>query len=166
MEKIKIRQFRAGDEIGIGRMMAKAMHKKKFSLLSIDKPPNKKKLREWRKANLSGKSHTFIAEADGRIVGDFTFNPGSGRTRRRAACGWSVDPDYWQRGIASLLLKRAIQKAKKLRLKRFEAEIAAKNRASIRLAEKFGFRREGIKKKAFLSDTGKYLNTYIYGKLL
>lgn len=31
--------------------MAKAMHKKKFSLLSIDKPPNKKKLREWRKAN-------------------------------------------------------------------------------------------------------------------
>ena len=165
-EKIKIRAFRAGDEVEIGKMMAKAMRRKKFSLLSMDKPPGKKKLREWRKANLSGKSHTFIAEADGRIIGDFTFNLGSGRTRRRAACGWSVHPDYWQRGIASLLLKRAIQKAKKLNLKRLEAEIVVKNTASIKLAEKFGFKREGVKKKAFISDSGKYLDTYVYGRLL
>lgn len=63
-------------------------------------------------------------------------------------------------------MKRAIQKAKKLRLKRFAAEIVAKNTPSVKLAEKFGFRREGIKKKAFLSDDGKYLDIYVYGKLL
>jgi len=166
MEKIKIREFKAGDEVGIGRMMAKAIREKKFSLLSMDKPPDKKKLMEWRKANLSRKSYTFVAEADGRIVGDFTFNPGSGRTRRRAACGWSVDSDYWQHGIGSLLLQKAIKKARKLKLKRFEAEIVTKNTASIRLAEKFGFKREGTKRKAFLSDDGKYLDTYVYGRLL
>lgn len=166
MEKIKIRQFKAGDEVGISRMMARAMRKGKFSLLSMVKSPDKKKLREWRKANLSGKSYTFIAEADGKVVGDLTFTPGSGRTRCRAACGWTIDPDYWRRGIASLLLQKAFRKARKLRLKRFEAEIVRGNTASIRLAEKFGFKREGTKKKAFLSDNGKYLNTYIYGKLL
>lgn len=166
MKRRKIRQFKAGDEVGIGGMMAKAMRKGKFSLLSMNKPPDNKKLREWRKANLSGKSHTFVAEADGKIVGDFTFTLGDGRTRCRAASGWAVDPHYRQRGIASQLLQKAIQKAKKLKLKRLEAEIVVKNNASIKLAEKFGFKREAIKKKAFLSDDGKYLDTYVYGKLL
>jgi len=166
MEKIRIREFKAGDEIGIGKMMAKAMRKGKFSLLKTDRPPGKKKLEEWRKANLSGKTYCFVAEADGKIVGEFTFVLGSGRTRCRGACGCSVDPGYWWRGIASLMLEKAIQKAKALKLKRFEAEIAASNKASIRLAEKFGFKREGAKRKAFLSDNGKYLDTYIYGKLL
>lgn len=166
MEKIRIREFKAGDEIGIGKMMAKAMRKGKFSLLSMGKPPDKKRLREWRKANLSRKSYSFVAEADGKIVGGLTFTPGNGRTRRRAAFGWSVDPGYWQQGIASRLLEKAIQKAKALKLKRFEAEIAASNKASIRLAGKFGFKREGTKRKAFLSDNGKYLDTYIYGRLL
>ena len=41
-----------------------------------------------------------------------------------------------------------------------------KNAASIKLLGKFGFKREGIKKRAFISDSGKYLDTYIYGKLL
>jgi len=164
--KIKIREFRARDEVGIGRMMAKAMRKKKFSLLSMDKSPSKKKLREWRKANLSGKTYCFVAEADGKIVGDLTFTPGSGRTRRRAAFGWSVDPDYWQQGIASRLLEKAIQEAKRLKLERLEAEIVVKNITSVKLARKFGFKREGIKRKAFLSDDGKYLDTYIYSKLL
>ncbi len=65
-----------------------------------------------------------------------------------------------------LLVKKDDVIAERLELKRLEAEMVAKNTASVRLAEKFGFKREGTKRKAFLSDDGKYLNTYIYGELL
>lgn len=166
MEKIRIREFKAGDEVGIGRMMAKAIRRKKFSLLNTNRASGRKKLGEWKKTYLSRKSCCFVAEAGDKIVGEFTFILGSGRTRCRGDCGCSVDPDYWRWGIGCRLLKKAIQKAKKLKLKRLEGEVVVKNTASIKLLEKFGFKREGTKRKDFLSDDGKYLDTYIYGELL
>lgn len=47
-----------------------------------------------------------------------------------------------------------------------EAEIAIKNVASWKMALRCGFNIEGTKKKALLTDDGKYIDTYIVGKIL
>jgi len=50
--------------------------------------------------------------------------------------------------------------------KRAEAEIAVPNKASVKIAQKTGFKIEGRKEKSFLLDNGKYVDGYIVGKVL
>lgn len=59
----------------------------------------------------------------------------------------------------------ALEFAKKKGFKRAEAEMAIKNKSSWKLAKKCGFKIEGIKKKALLTDDGRYIDTYVVGKV-
>jgi len=77
-----------------------------------------------------------------------------------------VHPDYQGRGIATKLLKALLVEAKKKGLKRAEAECAVANVASWKLAKKCGFKIEGKKIKALITDDGKSIDTYIVGRLL
>jgi RimJ/RimL family protein N-acetyltransferase len=86
--------------------------------------------------------------------------------RHRVDYGLGVHPDYFGRGIGTKLLKFVLDDAKKSGFKRIEGEIAIKNKASWKMALKCGFKIEGIKKKAMLMDDGKYIDTYIVGKIL
>jgi RimJ/RimL family protein N-acetyltransferase len=89
-----------------------------------------------------------------------------GRTRHRVDLGWHVHPDYTRQGIATKLVKMAIAKLKKTSIRRVEAEAAIKNISSLKLAKKLGFKIEGKKRKGLLLDNGKYVDTYIFGKIL
>ena len=51
-------------------------------------------------------------------------------------------------------------------IKRVEAEIAEPNIASLRIAEKLGFKIEGEKEFGMIGDDGEKINTIIVGKLL
>jgi RimJ/RimL family protein N-acetyltransferase len=103
--------------------------------------------------------HTIVGMCD-------LFARGHGRTRHRAELGWMVRHDYAGRGIASALLRAALREAKRRGVKRVEAEIAVENIASVRLARKFGFRLEGRRAAGILLDTGRYLDTYLFGRVL
>jgi len=61
--------------------------------------------------------------------------------------GISVHPDYWSKGFGSELLKVGIEQARKERFLRLEADTLAKNKAMIRIAEKVGFKLEGVRRK-------------------
>jgi RimJ/RimL family protein N-acetyltransferase len=89
-----------------------------------------------------------------------------GRTRHRVDLGWLVHPDYVRKGIATRLVQNAIRELKKASIKRVEAEAAIKNIASLKLAKKLGFKIEGKKRKGLLLDNGKYVDTYIFSKIL
>ena len=88
------------------------------------------------------------------------------RLRHRGELGWGVHPDYQGKGIATKMLTEALKFAKKKGFKRAEAEMAIENKASWKLALRCGFKIEGTKKKAMLTDDGRYIDTYIVGKIL
>ena len=69
-------------------------------------------------------------------------------------------------GIGTKLLKKTISKASKTGFERVEAEVAKGNKASIKLAERCGFKLEGIKRKGLILDDGTYMDVYVYGMLI
>jgi len=164
--KVNIRKFKPEDEGQIVRYIKRAFCGKKFLFIALTKAPDKKRQREWIESIKKKKKYCFVAEIDGKVIACLNFDLDKGRLRHRAAMGWSVDPEYWKKGVGSALLKKAVEKAKKIGLKRLECEIAKPNIASRKLVEKLKFKREGIKKKGMLLDNKKYVDTFIYGRII
>lgn len=79
--------------------------------------------------------------------------------------GYFVDEKYWGKGIATRSVKLLEYIAfNKLKLKRTEILMNPKNIASVRIAEKNGYRREGLmKNKIFVLD--KYHDALMYAKV-
>jgi len=102
-----------------------------------------------------------------KVVGYCNFKgPETGRTKHRVDCGWFVHPNYMQRGIATKMLSALIDEAKRRGYKRMEAEIAVTNAPSIKLIEKRGFIKEGLKRSSILLDDGKFEDTFIFALLI
>ncbi len=168
MAGITIRRAKPGDEKAIAEMINLGIKRKNWQYTGTNKPCSKEKIKEMRKAYLPGSNNVvFVALDKNKIVGSTAFRfKKHGRMRHRVDCGWGVHPDYQGRGVATKLLKASLAFAKKKGFKRAEAEVAVENTASIKLAKKLGFKIEGRKKKALLTDDGRYIDTVIVGKIL
>jgi len=85
----------------------------------------------------------------------------------KATIGYWLGEDYWRQGYGSEALGAVLNFAfKRLKLRRLEAEVYVGNPSSKKLLEKFGFRREGMKRKAVKCKAdGKIHDAYIYGLL-
>ena len=169
-EQIIIRKAKPGDEIGIAKMREIGIKTKNWAYTGSNDFPDKKKLKKWRKgfSDKNAESFSFVAidKLNNKIVGSIvaSFRKG-GRLRHRIDLGWGVHPEYQKKGIGTKLLKEILEYAKKREFKRAEAEMAIENKSSWKLALKCGFKIEGKKKKALLTDDGKYVDTYIVGRL-
>ncbi len=140
-----------------------------FSYTGRNKPWDRERIESHRKSLQSGEGFAFVAidQEKNIAVGEcMCFGKTTGRTRHVKGCGWFVHPDYSGQGIATKLLRAIVKEAKLRGIKRLEAEIAVPNKASIKVAEKAGFKIEGRKKKGLLLDNGKYADTIIVGKIL
>lgn len=170
-ENIIIRKARLGDEVSAAEMVTEGLRRKNWRYNGGNKIPNKKKIAKMReKYKKWGQGEVVFLAIDrklkkvvGSISGSFKQ---TGRLRHRIDCGWGVHPDYQGQGIATELLNTLLKYAKKKGFKKAEAECAIENIPSWKLAKKFGFEIEGTKKKALLTDDGRYIDTYIVGKVL
>jgi len=63
--------------------------------------------------------------------------------------------EHRRQGLGTVLMERTIEEAKRKGLERIELEVYASNTPAINLYEKWGFAREGVKKKARKLD-GEY----------
>jgi len=171
MMAIEIRRAKAGDEKEVAEIYNTGMKRKNFVYTGINKSIPKKWISYWRKLysskNPDGYYFVAVNNDDSRLVGlcGFSFSK-DGRGRHIADIGWVVHPDYQGRGIATNLVRTTLNFAKKKGFKRAEAEIAVPNKASVKIAQKTGFKIEGRKEKSFLLDNGKYVDGYIVGKVL
>lgn len=80
--------------------------------------------------------------------------------------GLNVKKGFRGRGIGSILLIHVMEWAKEnLIIEKIELEVLANKKQAIRMYEKIGFLKEGVKKSAEKKDTG-YIDLVIMGILL
>jgi RimJ/RimL family protein N-acetyltransferase len=107
----------------------------------------------------------LIAKVEGRVVGFLGIHRLSKRLAHIGDVGIMVHPIYQGKGIGTKLLRNAFEVAKKMGLKRLEADTLAGNIAMIKTAHKFGFQVEGIREMRIQKD-GKYEDEMLMALIL
>ncbi|WP_162063835.1 GNAT family N-acetyltransferase [Vibrio taketomensis] len=122
----------------------------------------------WRKRleNMPDNIFSFVAEVDGKVVGNIGFEQAqSPRLRHCGEFGIGVHDDYHQMGIASKLIETVLDLADNwLQIKRIQIEVNTDNQAAIACYRKFGFRIEG-EAECSVFRNGEYVNTYYMARI-
>ena len=169
--KIEIRKAKPKDAEGIAKVFEDGFRMKNFIYTGRNKKMGKDKIKkgreEYKKKNPDFYCFVAIDKEIDKVIGSSTaFFKKEGRLRHRAELAWSIHPDYQGKGISTKVVKEILKFLKKKGFKKIEAECAIKNIASWKMAKKCGFKIEGIKEKGLLMDNGRYLDTYMMGKIL
>jgi ribosomal-protein-alanine N-acetyltransferase len=106
---------------------------------------------------------------DGNLAGMFNLNEIVRGAFQNAYAGWKVSVEHTRQGIGTEAVNAILAMAyseppEGLGLHRVQANILPANTASIRLAEKTGFRREGIAKR-YLKIAGRWQDHLMFAKL-
>ncbi|MGD8110942.1 GNAT family N-acetyltransferase [Vibrio sp. TRT 17S01] len=122
----------------------------------------------WTKRleNIPSGVYSFVAEVDGKVVGNIGFEHSQRpRTRHCATFGIGVHDDYHGHGIGSQLIQTVVDLADNwLQVKRIQIEVNSDNDVAIACYKKFGFEIEGEAKCSAFRD-GEYINTYFMARI-
>lgn len=116
---------------------------------------------------IEGRRHVrFVGEsADSRIAGFFNLNEIVRGVFDSAYASWYVNVEFSGQGYGTegvrALLDLAFSKSKGLGLHRVQANVVPENLPSIRLAEKVGFRKEGLAER-YLRIAGRWQDHVMY----
>lgn len=117
-----------------------------------------------REGFLAGTLYQWGIELDGELVGTCTL-AAIDRRHRRAELGFAVLRCRWGRRVASRALPPVIDFAfERLGLHRLEADADPRNEASLRVLERFGFRREGLLRERYFQE-GEAQDAVVFGLL-
>lgn len=107
-----------------------------------------------------GWNGVFVAEADGRIVGDLgAVRQGSGP----AVIGMEVAADWRGRGVGSALMEACLDWARRSDVHKLSLEVFPWNEAAIALYRKFGFEQEGFLRGQYRRRDGELWNAIVMG---
>jgi ribosomal-protein-alanine N-acetyltransferase len=129
-----------------------------------------RELHRSREGAAAGTDVRLVGETeDGRIAGFFTLSQIYRRAFQNAYAGWSVSADQIGKGLATEGVTTLLDLAfalppKGLGLHRVQANVVPTNRPSLRVAEKTGFRLEGLA-KAYLNIGGEWRDHLMLAKL-
>jgi putative acetyltransferase len=122
----------------------------------------------WTKRLESKPEHiySFVAEVDGRVVGNIGFEHSNRpRTAHCASFGIGVHDQFHGQGIGSQLIETVINLADNwLQVKRIQIEVNADNERAIACYKKFGFEIEGEAKCSVFRE-GEYVSTYYMARI-
>lgn len=110
--------------------------------------------------------YSFVAEIDGRVVGNIGFEHSQRpRTAHCASFGLGVHDDFHGRGVASKLIETVLDLADNwLQIKRVQIEVNSDNEKAIACYKKFDFKIEGEAKWGSFRD-GQLINTYYMARI-
>ncbi|WP_372998602.1 GNAT family N-acetyltransferase [Lutispora sp.] len=122
-------------------------------------------------ANLDRNSHLFVAvvkddSGEEKVIGcaGLTVFPNP-RMRHSGSIGIMVHKDYQNQGVGLALMSTLLDIADNwLMLVRVELGVYADNARAIHLYEKFGFKKEGIKRKAAIRN-GEYIDEMMMARI-
>ncbi len=160
--RVDIRLYRPADKEGLISMYAGLSHE----ALRWSMPPyNRQRIERWT-SNLEN-TIALIAHDKNRIVGHLQISIGtSPRFREMGDLFVYIHQEYQNVGLGAALMNQAIALARERRLHRVELTVVADNHRAIRLYEKVGFQREGLKRENYLGEDEKYHDEIIMGILL
>ena len=105
-----------------------------------------------------------VLAPEGEVLG-VIFLRGVNHVHHAAEIGYTFLPAAWGRGIASDAVSTALRHADgALGLARVEAYVSTGNRASLRILEKCGFRREGYRRADVLKN-GEWQDSVLLSRL-
>ena len=121
-----------------------------------------------RKAQLQNSgadNYALVAELDGKVVGSIDISRKRNRLAHVASIGMAVHDDYQNRGIGTELMKAALDMTDNwLNIRRVELDVYTDNLPAVHLYEKFGFVREGVRKRLAFRE-GEYVDAYHMARL-
>ncbi|MFQ5635762.1 MAG: GNAT family N-acetyltransferase [Gammaproteobacteria bacterium] len=121
---------------------------------------------EWFEDHPADRYPVLVADQNGAITGYLTisaYRPGRGALRHTAEVSFFVAFDSHRRGVASSLLRHALDLCPSLQIKTLFAILIDGNEASMRLLEKFGFERWGYLPRVAEFDGAEFGHLY-YGR--
>lgn len=167
---IRIRKAKLGDEKGIAEMVKESIKDRSWSHIGDNKPLSRERIKRIRNELSLKRPDTFrfvaIDTQNKKLVGVASFTVRRGRLSHRVKVFWAVHVNYFGRGIGTKIVRKMLSEAKNMGFVRADTEITVNNTSSIKLAKRLGFKIEGRKKKGVRMDNGKYVDTYVIGKVL
>jgi putative acetyltransferase len=105
--------------------------------------------------------------ADGKVVGAVGLMVKAEKNKQShvAEVGIDIAKEYWGKGIGLKAFRHITREARERGIRRLELQVVRENRRARRLYEKAGFKREGVKKRAFKIN-GRYHDTVMMAKLI
>jgi len=100
----------------------------------------------WLSSHLSDESPIYVFTINNKLVGWVSISPyrqGRKALRYTVEISYYIHTDHKRKGIATELMKYAIEKCKELGYKNLFAIILDKNTASVKLLKNFGFEQWG-----------------------
>ena len=106
---------------------------------------------------------TVTAFVDGKVIGDLGVVAVSPyiKYNHRACMGISVQQQFCNCGIGSIMLETAIEQARENGFEQLELGVFSDNDSAIHLYEKYGFKKFGIQPNAFKLKDGSYRDEII-----
>lgn len=115
----------------------------------------------------------FVAEVDGRVVGEGTIRRMSpSRLRHVAHFGLSVHPDLQGRGLGRGLMRAMLDWARVTRdaempdISRVDLAVFADNERARKLYESFGFEVEGVRKNFIRYEDGRMVDDLVMAVMI
>ena len=124
---------------------------------------------EWIKSNIDNPNHLIIvAEIEGQIVGQLDFANGHReRIAHTGEFGMSVHKDFRGCGIGGLLLESLIMWCRSnTKIEKINLCVHHTNNRAIKMYEKYGFKKEGIRSKDLKYSKDEYVDTILMGLFL
>lgn len=131
---------------------------------------NKSEAKKFIKQTINGAKDESLLEwgviekESDTLIGVCAYS-GWNREHKRAEIGFALQKDRWgQRYMTELLQTFIAYGFRRLQLLRIEADVDPRNKASIRLLEKFGFQKEGMMRERYHIN-GEVQDALFYGLL-
>jgi putative acetyltransferase len=160
--RVALRIYNPSDREGLVSMYASLSQE---SLRWSMPPYNRERIDRWT-SNLENNIILLASEAQ-RIVGHLQISLAtSPRFRGTGDLFIYLHQDFQNAGLGAALMNEGIALARARRMHRIELTVIADNHRAIRLYEKVGFRREGLKRENYLAEDGKYHDEVVMGILL
>ncbi len=106
-----------------------------------------------------------LIEYAGYVVGLVSLHRQSDVYSHSYELGYFLDEQYWGQGIGGTAVKRMVTYGfESLKIHRIFASVFDYNPASMRILEKCGFVKEGVKKEAIIKE-GRIMDEHFYGLL-
>lgn len=134
--------------------------------IALLEAPPLEAVREFVHANIVHDAIQFVALDGARVVGwADVITPWQPALAHTGTLGIGVLPEYRGQGIGRRLLRAVAAKARAKGITRIELEARDDNERAVRVYERAGFVREGIKRRAMCFD-GTYYDTILMSLVL